>query len=189
MILSGAFHIISLLPASFHELIDKFDMSIVWAFSAIIAIVIIVFIWNLSLSPCRIYKEQQLAIVDKDRRIAKLEQELAEVQRQNSDGDMSDSEVLEYALKNSNLTTKYEIETALRKAALRKHNPITVFVQPSGDSIWRPVPQDIFETHAIRLSKDDTGHVFNFRNSEAEPYGMAPYFWRDQIERLWKDSS
>lgn len=75
MILSGAFHIISLLPASFHELIDKFDMSIVWAFSAIIAIVIIVFIWNLSLTPYRIYKEQQSLIDELREKVRQQETE------------------------------------------------------------------------------------------------------------------
>jgi len=94
----------------------------------------------------------------------------------------SAQEVLEYALKHSGIKEKSKIETELRKVALR--NEINVEVQRGGDSIWVIVPKDVFLTHAIDLSSDC---LYNFRNSEVEPYGTSLYFYGYEIRKLWKE--
>lgn len=190
MILSALIGLLNPFPSSWAEAFSRlrYDLAILYALVSIIVIVVIVFLINLILAPYRIHKEQQTEIIALRKAVKGLRETIKQLTDKEEEGNMSESEALRYALKRSGLTKKNEIETALRKAALQKKDPITVWIQPIGDSIWMPVPQDIFENHAIELACSDEacGRVYNIHDPEAEPYGISPYFCRHQIERLWK---
>ncbi len=180
MILSGAFHVLSLLPTTWNELIDKFDMSIVWAFAAVIAIVIIIFIWNLSLTPYRTYKKQQSQIAERDRQIVELKQQIRQLREKKID--MNGLQVLEYMAKHSGLETKREIESALATAAAR--GLITVEAMALNVARVLPVRPEVFETYIFILEPEMGGRICR-EDYPAYALYHLPMFCRAEIEFHW----
>ena len=139
-------------------------------------------------APRDIYKEQQKEIVNLHSTLEALKGRVGQLTDLEPEENMWEDEILEYALKHSTLTTRPEVETELRKAALRAKDPLVIWAHPEGDSVSFRAPQDIFNDHTIRLPASDKeyGYIYNFKDPKATRWGESLGFNRAQIQRLFK---